>query len=76
MSNAQTFSKQGRDIQVGDDLWFLNKPHRITSLRPIPESPLVQDGTLPADTFVAESHQPDGHVWGMTIDPTQRYTVR
>lgn len=65
--------KWGRDIAVGDIFTFMGTPNRITALRPIPDSPLVLNGTLPPDSFVAESERANGYVWGITICPDSFY---
>jgi hypothetical protein len=64
--------KRGAEVEVGDDLWFLDKPYRITRIEDYVH-PVVTRG----ETWrIAYS---DGPVfgarwaWGITLEPDGRY---
>jgi hypothetical protein len=62
-----TILVKGQDVRVGDDLWFLGSPHRITRIEPYVH-PVV---TRNEEWRVAKSDGPDGqgkHAWGMTLE--------
>jgi hypothetical protein len=66
---------RGRDVKVGDDLWFLGAAHRITRIEPYKgvNAPLW-DGQ--ARTAYADSHAGMYHAaWGITLDPDGRYDI-
>jgi hypothetical protein len=74
-----THQKRGEDLVVGDLLFFLSSPHRITHFKDYPSaSPLhaEQGGPLPHGTRIAYSGDPeDPRCWGMTVDPDASFWV-
>lgn len=62
-----TVKVKGQDVRVGDDLWFLGKPYRITRIEPYIH-PVVTRGE---EWFSAYSDSPDGmyrNAWGITLE--------
>lgn len=62
-----TIQVRGQEVRVGDDLWFLGKPHRITRIVPYVH-PVV---TRNEPWRIAYSDGPDGvykAAWGMTLE--------
>lgn len=62
-----TIEVRGQDVRVGDDLWFLGKPHRITRIEPYTH-PVVTRGEM---WRIAYSDGPEGMykaAWGMTLE--------
>jgi hypothetical protein len=61
----------GADVQVGDDLMFLGRPHRVTAVEPYDASVLGLDPRDAQGARIARSL--DG--WAMTLLPRQRFQV-
>lgn len=83
MSNRQTFpvkdgpekragatrKVRGRDLEIGDILYFLSSPHRITHFD-------SYTGTFAFIDRIARAGDPDNpHCWGMSIDPCAHYHI-
>jgi hypothetical protein len=69
-----TIKVKGQEVRVGDDLWFLSTPHRITRIEPY-RHPAV---TLGEDWRIAYSDGPDGMykaAWGMTLSFDHGYAA-
>jgi hypothetical protein len=62
----------GADVQVGDDLLYLGRPHRVTAVEPYDATVLGLDPRDAEGTRIARSL--DG--WAMTLLPQQRFTVQ
>ena len=64
----------GQDVEVGDDLWFLGKVHRITRIKPYAH-PVVTKG----ETWrIAYADEPSGvyqKAWSITLEPRGHYNV-
>ena len=61
-----THRVKGQEVKVGDDLWSLGKPHRITRIEPYTH-PVVTRGE---EWRIAYSDGPDGvgrAAWGITL---------
>lgn len=62
-----TIKVKGQDVRVGDDLWFMGKPYRITRIEPYVHI-LVTRGE---EWRIAKSDGPVNggkHAWGMTLE--------
>lgn len=60
---------RGADLQVGDILFFLSKPHRLTHFKPY-------DGPFDFIDRIAYSGNPDDpHCWGMSLEASARYFI-
>ena len=67
---------RGRDVKVGDDLWFLGKPYRIARIEPYTDGP---NATRPLSQELfggqgrvgySDSFGKDGKdAWAITLDP-------
>jgi hypothetical protein len=56
---------KGQEVKVGDDLWCLGKPHRITRIEPYTH-PIVTRGE---EWRSADADGPDGTTpWGITLE--------
>ncbi len=71
-----TIKVSAKDVKVGDDLWFLGKPHRITRIVP------YQHPSFPGEMWVqACSDGPEGigkAAWGITLEltnPSKYYEI-
>ncbi|SKL83932.1 Uncharacterised protein [Mycobacteroides abscessus subsp. massiliense] len=64
---TRTVRKRGRDIQVGDDLVFEGKVHRITRITPYDQT----RAGLPAGTGWRTADAEFG--WGITLNPDADY---
>lgn len=65
---------KGQHVKVGDDLWFLGRPHRITRIEPY-RHPVITRGE---DWRTASSDGPDGvgkAAWGITLEYCHGYSV-
>lgn len=60
---------RGIDVQVGDDLLFLGRPHRILRTEPYDTTALFGE-PLPGARL---AHGADG--WAITLLPAQHFTV-
>jgi len=69
-----TIRVKGQDVRVGDDLWFLGKPYRITRIMDY-----IHIGvTLGEEWRIAKSDGPkDGgkYAWGMTLSYDHGYAA-
>ena len=69
--------KYGRDIEVGDDLLFTGRLHRITDIKDYVH-PVVTKGETWRTAYArrpGEVTLTDG-TWGITLEPDQSYEVR
>jgi hypothetical protein len=68
-----TIMVKGQDVKVGDDLWFLGRPHRITRIRPYTHP--VTRGEV---WRTAYSDGPAGSLlstWGITLEYDHGYAA-
>lgn len=65
---------KGQEVRVGDDLWFLGKPHRITRIKRYVH-PVV---TRNEEWRIAYSDGPEGMyraAWGITLEYNHGYSA-
>jgi hypothetical protein len=65
---------KGQEVRVGDDLWFLGKPHRITRIEGYIH-PVVTRGE---EWRIAYSDGPDAggkNAWGITLEYEHGYAA-
>lgn len=57
---------QGRDVKVGDILWAIGNPHRITRIEPYVHPTIGEPWAIAYD----DSDQRSGKPWGITLKLT------
>ena len=62
-----TVKVKGQDVRVGDDLWFLGKPYRITRIEPYVH-PAVTRGEQWRIAYSDGPERGGKHAWGMTLE--------
>lgn len=66
-----TIKVKGQDVKVGDDLWFLGKPYRITRI-----TPYTHPVTRGEVWRTAVSEGPGGvKAWGITLEYDHGYAA-
>jgi hypothetical protein len=65
------YSARGEDLKVGDLLYFLGHPHRITHFADYSPSMFPDEQWR----IAYSGHEDDPHCWGMTIEPAGRYRI-
>jgi hypothetical protein len=64
---VSTIKVKGQDVKVGDDIWFLGTPHRVTRITPYVHPVCTRN----EEWRTAHSDGPDGMykaAWGITLE--------
>lgn len=72
-----TTRKHGSEVKVGDDLWFLGEPHRITRIVPYVH-PVCTGGETWAIAYSDGPVTGGAKAWGITLEltnPAHHYEV-
>lgn len=65
---------KGQDVRVGDDLWFLGTPHRITRIEPYVHS-VVTRGEEWRIAYADTPERAYRNAWGMTLEYEHGYAA-